>query len=523
MASTPVEPISQIPSKIAARGAAVYADVTGTSPESQGENPIVQGLQASGQAAGAVGDVSGSILSSLYQHIVPQDYQSKIATSVGNIAQGVGNTVQGIESTPGYVAASNAIYKWSQAHPQASAALDSTLKGSGAAGDVANTVIGAVGLAGSGGIVSQGAKDVNTALTDGTNIAKNSAGLGSTISNSDELTALSKDWEKPASVNKPSYSNAKKVLSLNPDSGLTLANEGLDPRAYIEDGKYDTADLQQSIIDAAGTESTQKLRPALQLADNYTPRTPVQQIVDDAINKANSDISLTPGARRNVINNINSEGAALAAENPDGLTLVSGHDNKITYSKNAGYKYNDTPSTANIATANRHLSSALGDMVENNAPSGIPVGQVNADLSKLYGAADYVGSLNGKVAPVSLAVKAARGAGRFGGALIARHFVGGDLVSDFAGYQIGKYVENALENMSHPRRAAFLKNLEKNEPQSYKDLQVFLAKNQAGNPDLLRLPAPSAPISPINNGNAIPVFPVGNTEYTGSNTVIQPK
>ena len=55
-----------ISSDINKRGAAYNADVTGTSPESQGENDFTKGLQATGQAFGAVTDVGGVVAESVY-------------------------------------------------------------------------------------------------------------------------------------------------------------------------------------------------------------------------------------------------------------------------------------------------------------------------------------------------------------------------------------------------------------------------------------------------------------------------
>ena len=150
---------------------------------------------------------------------------------------------------------------------------------------------------------------------------------------------------------------------------------------------------------------------------------------------------------------------------------------------------------------------ALRISVEDNAPDTLPVHEVNQDLSKAFGAADYLDALHAKKAPVTLVQTIARGVAKFGGAAIANHlpFVGGELISDFAGYQVGKYIENALENMSKPGRANFLANLQKYEPESYASLQKFIDTNNAGNPHIPRLPegTPTVPVqAPIPMGGA---------------------
>jgi hypothetical protein len=334
--------------------------------------------------------------------------------------------------------------------------------------------------------------------------------------------SLATDWTAPTEEMNNSYNGARKVLAQSPEAPSTLAQMGINPAAYIEDGKYDTSELAQEIRDAATSESNQQLRPALQLADTYTAPSQVSAIQQSAIDMVNADTTLTPGTKLRVSNNIKNELSALNEQNPDGLTLTAAHDNKITYSQNAGYSPINDPSANNIATANRYISRALAQDVETRAPASLPVHEVNQDLSKAYSAADYVAALQNKKVPVTFKQSVARGIAKFGGATIARHlpFVGGDIISDFAGYQIGKYLEGMLENMSHPGRAQYLSNLEKYEPQSYQALQSFIKINEDGNPQLLRLPPGSAGTSSLNNGNAIPALP-GSGTYTGSQTVAQ--
>lgn len=383
-------------------------------------------------------------------------------------------TADAITSNPEALKALNTINSLTDKHPQIAQLL-------GGLGTTAFNIASAE----TGGNGVQPVAEAGTELASKAKGAFDEAMAPAPAPNPDAVAAqhqasLTKEWQAPASQNKASFNTARKVLAQNPQAPETLAKMGINPSAYVEDGAYNTQELASEIRDQAAQESSKQLRPALQLADSYTAPKPVADIAKDATERVNADSSLTRGQKASAIKQINTETAAMKEQYPDGLSLTAAHDEKITYAQNAGFSPIKDPAADNIATGNRYLAQALAKNVEENAPENLPVHQVNQDLSKAYGAADYLDALHTKKAPVTPVQTAARFAAKFGGAAIASHvpILGGELISDFAGYQIGKYVEKALENMSKPGRAQYLANLKKYEPESYANLQSFIEKNQ---------------------------------------------
>ncbi len=328
------------------------------------------------------------------------------------------------------------------------------------------------------------------------------------------LQNVAKDWEKPATVNKPTYNKTRAVLEKDPSTPQFLAENGLNPGAHVEDGKFNTSDSADALRQTAGQMSKDTLRPSLEAADHYTPKTDVEAIQQDAIKALNEEKGVTAGDRERGITNIKKETAALQRKYPDGMSLTEMHDAKIDYAKNGGYNPIKSAADNVKATANRAYASALQKTVEATAPSDIPVGAFNKYLSKFYRGADYLDTLHGKVAPASPAQLVARGVAKFGGAALGGHF-GGGVVSEFAGYQIGKALEAAVENMTNPMRATFLKNLEVTNPEAFTKVQAFLKNASEGNTGIPRLPEGKTMITPAPSQEA--------QMESRANTILGPK
>lgn len=303
-----------------------------------------------------------------------------------------------------------------------------------------------------------------------------------------KIKGVANDWAKPVTSNNPSFSRAGKVLSKSPETPQFLAEQGLNPFRHIEDGRYITEDSVIKLRDTAGKMSFDTLRPSLQMADYSTPKTPVSDFLAPAISRVKNTLNITAGDTSTIEGLLRKEVDALNKKYPDGMSLTDMHDEKITYAKNSGYSPIKDPAVNNKATANRALSNTLGNMVETKAPTDLNVSAFNKYLSKYYKGADYLDAINGKKAPVSLGQQVARGIARFGGAKIGS-IIGGDVVSSFAGYQIGKALEHALENLTNPLRDSFLSNLKMTNPEAFAKVQEFLGKAETDRATRLALPS----------------------------------
>lgn len=305
------------------------------------------------------------------------------------------------------------------------------------------------------------------------------------------VNSAAADWQKPATINKPGYAKPKAILSQSPETPKFLAEQGLNPSAHIEDGKYNTSDTAEALRNTAAKMSNDTLRPSLQMADYTTAKTPVTDILKQTQKNIESDKELTAGEKESAINNASREATALQKNHPNGMSLTDMHDSKITYAGKGGYSPIKDPAADVKAASNRAMASAFQKTVEDKAPESVPVKPFNQYLSKYFIGADYLDSLNRKTAPVTLGQQIARGAAKYGGAVVGAKF-GGGVVSEFAGYQIGKALEHAAENLTNPMRASYLRNLEVTNPEAFTRVKAYLDRQSSGNTGTPRLNAPSS-------------------------------
>ncbi len=300
----------------------------------------------------------------------------------------------------------------------------------------------------------------------------------------EQIQSMTKEWQAPAETPKAGFKRVQAVLEKNPETPQFLAEHGLDPQAHIEKGNYNTSDSADALRQTAGKMSKDGLRPALKTADYETPKTKVSEIKPNA-----SNFHETADDMESVNEKIQSKMAALERKYPDGMSLTQMHDEKITYASKGKYSPIGDPATNINATANRAISSELGDQVASKAPESVPVDAYNAHLQKYYQAADYLDELNGKKAPVSSARNLLKIGMKGAGAIAGAHF--GGLPTEIAGYYIGGALEHGLENMPNPVRVEFLKNLKVTNPEAYTKVVKYLGEKQASVLTTPKLEAPA--------------------------------
>ncbi len=305
-----------------------------------------------------------------------------------------------------------------------------------------------------------------------------------------QLKGVAEDWKKPTLENTAGFDKARAVLAKDPETPQFLAEQGLNPFSHIEDGKYNTESSAIKLRDTAGKMSRDTLRPSLQMADYTTPKTAVDEITSPSIKQASENYAVTPDDMEAIQKKIDSKVQSLQRKYPNGMSLTDMHDEGITFNQNGGYSPVKDPAVNNNAIANRALGTSLKQMVVDKAPADVPVKEFNQYLSKYYRAADYLDTLDGKKAPVSIGQSIARNVAKFGGAKLGSMIPGaGDIISTFAGYQLGKALEHALENMTNPMRDSFLKNLSITNPEAFKKVSSYISQQEVQSAILPRLPS----------------------------------
>lgn len=285
------------------------------------------------------------------------------------------------------------------------------------------------------------------------------------------------DWERPTQTPNASYDKATKIYakakSQGHDIGDTLIKNKIDPQMVTEGGKYQTTDTSAKLKMDANKTSHDLLRPSLEQADNFTPRTPVEEVIKTAAKRINQNTKLTPGMKETLIGKLQVEYKALKTKYPEGMKLVDLHDNKITYDDNANYSPVGDIATNNVARINKALADANRILLEGNAPKDIPVEQFNAELTKQNQAANYLDALNNKKVPITLKSRIANTTAKVIGAA-GGNALGGGILGGVGGYHIGGMVESLIENMPNPFREQFLNNLKTSNPEAFSKVSDFL-------------------------------------------------
>lgn len=339
-----------------------------------------------------------------------------------------------------------------------------------------------------------GLADMAESLPDNTNKVPGMKPVNSYLENK-YVQSNVKDWSAPVTSNAKGFSSASDIFNeakaKGNNIGETLTKNKINIDDNIENGKYDTEETAQKIRTDAGKMSGDLLRPSLEKADKFTPKTPVKDITDAALKDIQKSRGITPLDEEAQIAKITAQGEALARKYPEGMSLTDMHDQKINYASNGGYKFGDTPETGNLKATNRAFGRVLGKLVEDKAPPDVPVHEFNAELSKQYQAADYLDSLDKKNVPQTTMQRLTKMAAKGVGAGIG-HGVGGGLFGSIAGYQIGGMFESMFENMSNPAKAQFLDNLKKTNPEAFLKVQQFMHDNMMSQINTPQLPAASS-------------------------------
>ena len=353
------------------RGAAITGNINGTSPESQGENPLVRGFQAASNAFGAVTDVAGNTIN---HALAPlgfkaestqgfKDFASKFADAIGFKA----------EPTPQFT---NAVNSWSQAHPDAAKNLDSVLKTLSAGGNIAGTIAGAAGVAetADAGVNAIKARSVASDLKT----AESSVGTKTSTEN------LSNSLTKPG----------QKYLKNNPDFLKTLQDEGAYPDVINKNGKQvfnvEAADehLSSKISDIEDNE----LLPLIRSGELDGSQT-IDLDTYRKIATQNAVENLKPTAP---VDNYFDRIEARYGKNPTADDMLRAKRQVAKNITEAGFA-NPNASTDKI------VRSALQKSTEDWADaSGLPsVNEINARMGKLIKAQKGLNYLDGRPAPLS--------------------------------------------------------------------------------------------------------------------------
>jgi hypothetical protein len=236
----------------------------------------------------------------------------------------------------------------------------------------------------------------------------------------------------------------------------------------------------------------------LTAADYTTPKLPVS----DLTIKPDNTYGITPDDTESVQSAIESKQAALARKYSNGMSLIDQLNEKINYDKNGGYSKFKSNADNIDSIANRSMAASLSDNIKANVPENLNYDAFQKELSSRYRMADYLDAIDNKKAPVNFTQSLMRNVAKFGGAALLRNIVPGmgDLITSFAGYQMGKSFESFIENLTNPMREQFLQNMAQSNPEAIRGLQKYMSDIELQRANSLKLPPPSS-----GTTNAIPL------------------
>lgn len=399
----------------------------------------------------------------------------------------------------------------------------------GAAENVANysNIAGAVGgFMGGPKLAETGAAKLDTAVAPVKAGAIETAGKVSdaasavkTAAEEHYVQSAAKQWEKPSTMPGTKFSKAADIYSSATEKGHnigeTLARNNLNPADHIESGVYTTAETADKIRTDTGKLSSQLLRPSLEKADAYTPKTPVSDVIKSSIDNIKNNKGLTQETKDLLTKKLNQTASSLQKQYPEGMKLVDLHDEKITRDANAKYSPVGDIGTNNEAIKNKAVADAARITLEAKAPPEVPVHDFNAELTKQYKAASYLDALNGKKAPVSKLSKLANYGGKVAG-LAVGHSVGGGILSDVVGYHLGGMVERMFEGMSNPLKSHFLENLKTTNPEAFTKISEYLKSPNLSPEEIAKINTPANPnelVSAGGKGGGTTELPKGMGKY----------
>lgn len=190
-----------------------------------------------------------------------------------------------------------------------------------------------------------------------------------------------------------SYSDLRKFVQSQEDKGK-FAKDFLAGRDYLV-GSVDENGVIRTKQEGGAVEQMRKfLRPQEDvISSNIAREGKTVPLVDVAkqLHQAVNDAGFRGSAKINAMNAVENEirGLALDADNMGNIPLSVVHDAKIDKYSNINYQ---NPETGRI---DKSIAKGLKTFVENNVDS-IDVRAVNKELSKYYGALDFLEKLDGK-------------------------------------------------------------------------------------------------------------------------------
>lgn len=325
---------------------------------------------------------------------------------------------------------------------------------------------------------------------------------------------------KPVTEPGPRFKDATNIVQDAKKKGIDLEKIAADNKIYFKDhinGKnFDT----QASADALSSETMRNgpdiIRPSLAAAEPGVQRVPISDIKNEILVRLSEvpDAKLSPEQKLDFAKKITEEygdASVSAASHPNGYSLTNLYDSKLQTSSGL-YK---TPKNGGVPTISDQLTSkqkqiesqAFDYILRKNTPKEVGLDDYFKAQEGRFALANYLRSLDNKIAPQTLFQRGVKRAAQLGGATTGASVAGP--FGMFSGYQFGGILADSFAKIPNPGKIYFLKSIGKTEPEIYVIMKQFTSEANIAKELRKALPKPSnvnAGISKVQNEDgAIPM------------------
>lgn len=286
------------------------------------------------------------------------------------------------------------------------------------------------------------------------------------------ITQASDDWARVGSDYVKSGGVLTKEGKFGKDSTKFLGELGYSPKDFVVDGKFQTNDIADELSSSAIKDFDNTLTDMLSEAQFGKATVDLASLESKAINGVGSIARTTEGQKQSIIKNIKSEFTALRKKYPNGITLPDLNVQKGNYWSNTRFDATK-PFQSDV---NYVIGSTMKNAIQDTVKDA-PVQELNALLGNYYAAAKFLRSINNRVPKMTVGQKIGSTFTKAAGTAVGGSI--GGVPGGVSGFLFGKSLAGIIDNASNPVKGYVLRNLEKTNPEAYKQAIQYIGEQMA--------------------------------------------
>jgi hypothetical protein len=295
---------------------------------------------------------------------------------------------------------------------------------------------------------------------------------------------------QPATAPGKTFNKAADVLKQSEQRGIDLRKVLTDNKVYahehVQDGKFDTMGVADTLADEAKNGGAEFLRPALAEAEGGAQRVTMDELRQEMLTRVAStpDTVLSTEQKKTFVQKILKEygaGSVTSKRFRNGYGLTDLYNSKLQTSSKL---YKEPKGGGQISIADSQTaqqkkieSQVFDKFLRERAPAELGLDDYFKAQEAKFMAANYLRTLDGSKAPQSLFQRAVKKTSQLSGATIGAQNFGP--FGMFSGYQAGGIMADTFANMPNPVKISFLRSIGKTEPEIYQAMREYISEEEA--------------------------------------------